>query len=312
MIIREPNPNDTLAIIQLLQLSLGESLLKKTAAIWEYKHLRNPFGKSHVLLAEEDGILVGVRAFMQWRWQLKDEVWISYRAVDTATHPKYQGKGIFKKLTLNALDNVQKKGDSFVFNTPNDQSRPGYLKMGWKEVGKINVAIVFTLCSFFRLLFKTQINSKPTEDIQLEALCQLHNSNLMNQTVIFTPKSASYLKWRYEENLLQKYHVISTPNFYIAIYIKKHRFFRELRVAETIGSFRKENHSEIGNSIIKYAFKNRCWLITLEDKSLFKIRIFGAFGPKLTFRSLTSNADFIKRALNIKNWKYSIGDLELF
>lgn len=311
MIVRESNPNDTAAIIQLLQLSLGESLLKKTAAIWEYKHLRNPFGKSYVLLAEEDSKLIGVRAFMQWQWQLENKVWTSYRAVDTATHPKYQGKGIFKKLTLKALDDVQKKEDCFVFNTPNNQSRPGYLKMGWKEVGKINVAVVFTFCYCFRLLAKAKIAQK-ANDSKLEALCQLHNTDLKYKNVIFTPKSVSYLKWRYEENLLQKYHLISTPNFYIAMYIKKHVFFSELRVVETIGSFKKENHSEICNSIIEYAFKNKCWLITLEDKSLFRIRLYGAFGPKLTLKSLTSNAAFIKSALNIKNWKYSIGDLELF
>lgn len=309
MIIREPNRNDTPAVIELLQLSLGESLLKKTAAIWEYKHVKNPFGKSYVLLAEEDGILVGVRAFMQWRWQFGDEIWTSYRAVDTATHPSFQGKGIFRKLTLTALDDVQKKGDCFVFNTPNDQSRPGYLKMGWQEVGKINVAVVFTFCYFPRL-FKEQ--TIKTDYNNLDSLCELHNTDLKYKNVIFTPKSAGYLKWRYEENLLQKYHVISTPNFYIAMYIKKHRFFSELRVVETIGSFKKENHSGICSSIIKYAFKNNCWVITLEDKKLFEIRLYGAFGPKLTFKSLTSNLEFIKKALNIKNWKYSIGDLELF
>ncbi|MES2411380.1 MAG: GNAT family N-acetyltransferase [Bacteroidota bacterium] len=311
MIIREPNPNDTPAIIQLLQLSLGESLLKKTADIWEYKHVKNPFGKSYVLLGEEDGVLVGVRALMQWRWQLGDEVWTSYRAVDTATHPNHQGIGIFKKLTLSALDDVQKKGDCFVFNTPNDQSRPGYLKMGWKEVGKINVAVVFTFFYFFRLLFKAQTNEK-ADDGKLDQLCELHNADLKNKNIIFTPKSTSYLKWRYEENLLQKYHVISKPNFYIAMYIKRHRFFSELRVVETIGSFKKENHSQICSSIVQYAFKNNCWLITLEEKNVFKLRIYGAFGPKLTFKSLTSNTTFIKSALNLKKWKYSIGDLELF
>lgn len=311
MIVREPNRNDTSAIIKLLQISLGENLVKKTSAIWDYKHLKNPFGMSHVLLAEQEGILVGVRAFMQWKWQLEEEVWTSYRAVDTATHPKHQGKGIFKKLTLTALEDVQEKGDCFVFNTPNNQSRPGYLKMGWKEVGKINVAVVFTFCYFFRLLFKSQTAEK-VDNSKLEALCQLHNNHFKYKSVIFTPKSMSYLKWRYEENLLQEYHVISTPNFYIAMYIKKHKFFRELRVVETIGSFKKDQHSKICNSIIEYAFKNKCWLITLEDKRLFKVRIYGAFGPKLTFKSLTSNAEFIKRALDTKNWKYSIGDLELF
>lgn len=312
MIIREINPKDTSAIIELLQLSLGESLLKKSTAIWDFKHLKNPFGPSHVLIAEQDGVLVGVRAFMQWRWQVEDEIWTSYRAVDTATHPKYQGQGIFKKLTLRALDDVQARGDSFVFNTPNNQSRPGYLKMGWREVGKINVALVPSILYSFDLLFPVTIMENVITTKQLEALCVLHNSHFQNKGVLFTPKSLDYLKWRYEENLLQEYHIVSTPDFYIAMYIKRHSFYKELRVVETIGSYSKEKHSQIRSSIVRYAFKKGCWLITFDDKNLFKFRFFGPYGPKLTFRALTSKTNFIKKALSIKNWGYSIGDLELF
>jgi GNAT superfamily N-acetyltransferase len=312
MIIREPNPEDKPAIIQLLQISLGETKLKKTQEIWEFKHHKNPFGSSPVFLAEEDAVLVGVRAFMQWRWQLENEVWISYRAVDTATHPKHQGKGIFKKLTLFALDYVQKRSDCFVFNTPNDQSRPGYLKMGWIEVGKIKVALIFTFFYFYKLFINDKEAIENISESQIDEICKFHNEKLISEKLIFTPKSARYLKWRYEENLLQKYHIISTPDFYIAMYIKKHRFYNELRVVEVIESNRKENQTKIKTAIINYAFKNKCWLISLDNKNLFKLSVFGAFGPKLTFRELTTNSNFIKKALDIKNWKYSIGDLELF
>ena len=58
------------------------------------------------------------------------------RAVDTATHPDHQGRGLFTALTLHALEACRAEGVAFVFNTPNDVSRPGYLKMGWREVGR--------------------------------------------------------------------------------------------------------------------------------------------------------------------------------
>ena len=61
------------------------------------------------------------------------------RAVDTATHPDYQGRGIFSRLTLHAIDELRADGVAFVFNTPNDQSRPGYLKMGWQPVARLPV-----------------------------------------------------------------------------------------------------------------------------------------------------------------------------
>ncbi len=62
------------------------------------------------------------------------------RAVDTATHPEYRGRGLFQALTLQALDELTQDGVDFVFNTPNDQSRPGYLKMGWQVVGRLPIA----------------------------------------------------------------------------------------------------------------------------------------------------------------------------
>jgi GNAT superfamily N-acetyltransferase len=311
MIIREPNPEDKPAIIELLQLSLGETKLKKTQEIWEFKHEKNPFGSSPVFLAEEDAILVGVRVFMQWRWQLENEVWISYRAVDTATHPKHQGKGIFKKLTLFALDYVQKKSDCFVFNTPNNQSRPGYLKMGWQEVAKIKVSLIPTFF-YFTNLFRKENDANSITMSQLNQLCESHNNNLINKKLLFTPKSAQYLKWRYENNPLQEYFVVSSEKHYIAMYVKRHKVFNELRVVETVGDFDKKNHAAIRKVISQFAIKSRCLFITTADKNLFSCRLYGGYGPKLTFRPMSNSDEFIKKTLDINNWSYSTGDLELF
>jgi len=312
MIVREAKQEDIDAIIILLQASLGESLLKKSAEIWNFKHIDNPFGESTVLLAEENSQILGVRAFMTWRWHLGNQVWDAYRAVDTATHPTHQGKGIFKKLTLQALDQIQQNGECFVFNTPNDQSRPGYLKMGWQEVGKIKVALVPIFFYTFHFLFsKKQVKSNITT-LQLETLCNLHNQNLVAKNVLFTPKSAQYLKWRYEENPLQDYIIYATSEYYFAMYVKKHRFFNELRIVESIGFEEARNHYLLKNIIIKQAFQNKCWLITLAHKNLFSLKIYGSFGPKLTFKPLTNSNVFIQKALQIRNWGYAIGDLELF
>jgi GNAT superfamily N-acetyltransferase len=312
MIIRKAKKEDIPAIIPLLQASLGESLLKKSPEIWNFKHVDNPFGESTVLVAEEDSALIGVRAFMTWQWQLGNQVWNAYRAVDTATHPKHQGKGIFKKLTLQALDLVQQNGDCFVFNTPNDQSRPGYLKMGWQEVGKIKVALVPVFFYAFPNLFSKMKIENTISPLQLEALCKIHNRELAINNVLFTPKSTSYLKWRYEENSLQTYFVYSTPDCYVAMYVKKNRFFKELRVVEIIGDHDFKIKKNIRKAIVSCALEQECYLITIANQNLFAFSIYGYFGPKLTFKSLTNNTTFVDDALKIENWKYSLGDLELF
>ena len=92
-------------------------------------------------VATDGDKIVGLRAFMRWEFVRGGEVLHAVRAVDTATHPDYQGKGLFTAMTMHGLDVIKDDGIDFVFNTPNDKSRPGYLKMGWQEVGKLPVAI---------------------------------------------------------------------------------------------------------------------------------------------------------------------------
>ena len=57
---------------------------------------------------------------------------------------------------------------------------------------------------------------------------------------------------------------------------------------------------------LSYAYRNNY------DKKLFTVKLFGKFGPKFTFRSVNASDDNKNLALNINNWSYSIGDLELF
>jgi len=307
MQIRPAKAEDISYIIDVLKAGLGESLIRKNEQIWQYKHLDNPFGQSVVLVAKKDNRLAGVRAFMQWKWQKNDKVWQAYRAVDTATHPDFQRQGIFKKLTLEILNQISQKQESFVFNTPNDNSRPGYLKMGWQIIGKIKTAVVPVLMQP-ALFLKNNIHN---DFSGLKNLTRLHNEQLQQSGKLFTPKTPDYLQWRYQNNPMQSYKTIVTPDFYIAYYIKKHRFFKELRVSELINPENK-NRQIIKQILQKEAYNNKCIIITLADKNLFRLQLYGNFGPVLTFKDLTGDNHLWQLAQNIDNWHYSLGDLELF
>lgn len=60
----------------------------------------------------------------------------AYQCIDTCILPDFQGKGIFKLSNQHLIDNL----GSF-FNYPNSLSRPGYLKSGWVEAGKMDLYI---------------------------------------------------------------------------------------------------------------------------------------------------------------------------
>ncbi len=313
MIIRVAQTEDIPAIVELLKDSLGESLLKKTTSIWDFKHVQNPFGSSYVLVAEENNQLIGVRAFMSWKWQLGDTVWQAYRAVDTATHPEHQGKGIFKKLTLQALEDVGKNHDCFIFNTPNEKSRPGYLKMGWEALGKIKIALVpVFLYRFFYCFSQPKKYVVSLQEEQIEAICFKHNQELNNTKELFTPKSAAYLNWRYTINPMQPYVVFTGNDWYVALYVKKHSRFKELRIAEVIGASTSKNKKEIRQVVTDYAAKQGCLLLSTTEKSLFPFAFYGAFGPILTCKDLTLNSVILQQSKQNTGWRYAMGDLELF
>jgi len=141
-ICRRAGPADRQAILALCRTSLGWSSADPDEAFFAWKHDDNPFGRSPSWVAEAgDGSLIGLRVFLRWGFRdQKGRAVAAVRAVDTATHPDWRGQGVFSKLTLDALPDLAADGIDFVFNTPNDKSRPGYLKMGWSDVGKLPVA----------------------------------------------------------------------------------------------------------------------------------------------------------------------------
>lgn len=312
MEIRESEPRDIPQIIEVLKASLGETSSKKTEEMWRYKHIENPFGKSLVLVAVENGSIIGVRALMRWEWQLGKQVFSALRAVDTATHPEHQGKGVFKKLTLNAIEIAKEQGDDFIFNTPNSQSLPGYLKMGWEEVDKLKIRIIPVNPLYWLNVKQTghyKIN-KNSSDSQIAGLISKYNKLKAEENKLYTLKSAEYLSWRYENNPLQKYEVKADEDFYSAVYIKEHKYFKELRITEHIYSDDsglqkinkavKEISKKFGAHIISSSGLNSC------------LGFSGNFGPELTMRNVNLDLNLNQELLQLNNWSYTLGDLELF
>ncbi|NMM48038.1 GNAT family N-acetyltransferase [Marinigracilibium pacificum] len=328
MTIRPGTKSDIPQIIELLKLSLGEGLMPKSEKYWQWKHVDNPFGESPVLLAFEGEELVGVRAFMRWRWTNGIETIEAIRAVDTATHPDHQGKGIFKKLTLAALDHCKEMGINMVYNTPNEQSKPGYIKMGWKEVGKlpIGIRILSPIKMFINYLKNKNVTGSGYELIEKE------NEALVNTIdhadpgqylgttgylpgIWRTDYSIDYIKWRYARVPVAKYFSIVDHGLYINYRIKENRWGRELRICDIFVS-KDVKKTEI-NKVIKREAKNiGAVAITYGSvdhypaKKILKSTANPSIGPIVTWRFIQDIDETEWLAFN--QWSPSLGDLELF
>jgi GNAT superfamily N-acetyltransferase len=142
--IRRATPSDRAAILHLGTRTLGWLGDAEDDAFFAWKHEQSPFGPSPMWVACDGPRVVGFRTFLRWEFEHRGRIVRAVRAVDTATDPDYQGRGIFTNLTLAALDELRAEGVDTVFNTPNDNSLPGYLKMGWQIIGRLPVSIMPT------------------------------------------------------------------------------------------------------------------------------------------------------------------------
>lgn len=141
--IRAATPADLPAVLGVLQASLGWVPDAQYRDFYRWKHLQNAFGSSPAWVAIVDGRIAALRTWLRWEFEHGERRYRAVRAVDTATDPAFRGRGIFRALTMHGIDRLRDEGVDFVFNTPNDNSRPGYLKMGWREVGKLPTAVRF-------------------------------------------------------------------------------------------------------------------------------------------------------------------------
>lgn len=206
--IRRAGPEDIAAVVSLCAAALGWRDGEPNEALFRWKHLENPFGPSPMWIAEVDGELVAVRAFLRWRFTGPGGDLDAFRAVDTATHPDHRGRGLFSSLTLAALPELRDAGGSFVFNTPNASSRPGYEKMGWQVLGRAPVSVaVAGPRSALRLVRARVAGSKWSEPCALghDAASVFADAaavgRLLARTAgerrLHTARSAPYLRWRY-------------------------------------------------------------------------------------------------------------------
>ncbi|GAA1069833.1 hypothetical protein GCM10009665_77540 [Kitasatospora nipponensis] len=133
---------DTPAVLELLTTALaGGPTGQRSAEFFDWKHRANPFGASPGLLAQApDGRIAAVRLFLRWQWRggRDGRLVNALRPVDTATHPDFRGRGLFRELTLNLIEEVGGEAE-LLLNTPNEQSLPGYQSMGWFKMGRVPV-----------------------------------------------------------------------------------------------------------------------------------------------------------------------------
>jgi len=321
--VRRATPTDRPGILALAGRSLGWTPGDATERHFAWKHDENPFGPSPMWVAEVDGRLAGFRTFLRWELVGPDgTVHRVVRAVDTATDPAFQGRGVFTALTLGALDELRVEGVDFVFNTPNAQSRPGYLKMGWGVVGTLPVAMRPSgpggLVRIVRARTPADRGALPT-DVGRGATGTLDDPGVATALLalgstppgLHTHRSPAYLAWRYGPAALH-YRVVtasSDPAEGAAVIHLRRRGPAVEAVVADLFAPDPTTARRVLRAVARGAGAD--YLIRLRTPS---DRPFGhgfvpvpRVGPTLTARTVATDPP-----ADLAGWSLTMGDVELF
>lgn len=295
-------------VLDLMRLSLGEtSLLQRTPDLFRWKHISNPFGRSIALVAEEAGRIVGLRTFMRWELDTPSGDRLRcVRAVDTATHPDFQRRGIFRRLTEEALEIAQDDRVDLVFNTPNSSSKPGYIKMGWSEVGRIGAMVRPS-----RFLLTRGVEGDSPE-LYLKQVAPIDVATLEDRRSdgLRTPRSKEYLSWRFASHPKARY-LSATKDGATAVlrpHIRNGR--REIVVADLFGD--PANALDAALRVKRFAYM-ATWFNEGAPERGAAIRRWFLPVPGLAALSLVMKplTDLPPSYQSLAAWDFAVSDLEL-
>lgn len=175
--------------LKLLATSLPAAADKK---VFRWKHIDNPFGTSRGYIAQgEEGEMLGLRLYARWQFRLGHRVLPAIRPVDAVTHPDARGQGIFSKLTTYGFREIDREQKLIIFTTPNENSLPGYHKMGFRTYSPV-VKYEYQFLGFPK--------GKSQEVVVTRQLPKGVTLKPDSEQKLITNATPDFLSWRYGSN----------------------------------------------------------------------------------------------------------------
>jgi GNAT superfamily N-acetyltransferase len=131
---------DEPGVLKVLQAAFGEWPRGvqgvAPSEFFHWKHAAGPFGPSILLVAEADSAVIGFAAYMPWRLRAGGKILTTMRGVDFAVHPSHRRRGAAVALIQAAVRHCS-DDVAFIWSNPNEKIRPGSLRSGRREVGRL-------------------------------------------------------------------------------------------------------------------------------------------------------------------------------
>ena len=317
MEVRRASGADLVTGREVVRQSMGWRDGEPNEELFAWKHEQSSFGASPSWVAVLDGQVVGFRTFMRWRFldgagRAVDAV----RAVDTATLPEARGRGVFRRLTEQAVAELIAENVGIVFNTPNDQSRPGYLTMGWSVVGRLPLTVrprsVLGIPALRRARVAAERWSLPSS-VGLDAGPALADPSVAGALLAHRPqrgwhtdRTREYLAWRFGlEPLHYRLLLVSgdPAEGGIVFRLRKRGPAVEAAVLEQLVPDARVSRRLVRRMLDETGADYAAGLHAGQPEGLLRVP---RQGPVLTARRLTDQPP------ELAGWSLTLGDVELF
>ena len=214
---------------------------------------------------------------------------------------------------------------AFIFNTPNQKSMPGYLKMGWQVAGKTPLLVKIHPWNMLQHVVKSAGPLPPAAvpDVLPPAVVACVNAWKLNQQeYLTTDYTESYLRWRYAHVPALRYGLQWTEqeegSCAIFYRIKSTGRMRELRITDLFYTG-KNTKAAVRRAIWQLMKTHQPDVTTVLNDAQGNVKkvLPGGFfsatrrGLTITTRQLNDPAS-AALAHNQKRWNVSAGTLELF
>jgi hypothetical protein len=213
---------------------------------------------------------------------------------------------------MQAVEDLSNAGVDFVFNTPNNKSRAGYLRMGWSDQGRLPTRIALgSPRGVTRLLHARTAAEKWSHDCDagdhvesaIEDLVDLSDTIPWTDG-LRTTRTADHFSWRYGFEPLH-YRVLRADEGAAIVRLRRRGSATEAVLAELLAPDRR-TAQRLVRSARKLPGVDYVLALGRPAHPATRMVPIPGLGPHLTVRDLSSPAPTADR------FRFTLGDIELF
>jgi hypothetical protein len=129
-------------MIETLVIGLGNPQTKDDDS-FTWKHVDNPAGHTVYAYAVDikKNLVISLIGVSPRYFCYNDIRYLCYEAVDASTRPEYGRMGLFSGLFRICLEAGGKRGGNYSYGFPNFNSMPGFLKIGFEDIGGMSMLL---------------------------------------------------------------------------------------------------------------------------------------------------------------------------